>query len=252
VPIAVPIAALAFSPDGKHLASGGGGRRNPLGGTSFGANTPAETKMWDFQTGQEVFSILGKGVEETVFGLAFSPDGKRLASANKVRDAESGRELFSMAVGRGWGRSVAFSPDGKYLAAGAGMGPSNEVKLFNAQTGEEIRTLAGGGSGVAFSPDGKRLASAAMRPDTKVWVWNVESGQEIYAVKGGGQGVAFSPDGQRLASGGKIWDAESGQELISLSGGRYGIAFSSDGNRLMNSVGGKVVIWDATPLPEKP
>ena len=99
---------------------------------------------------------------------------------------------------------VAFSPDGRHVASAMGAGGPNQVKIFNAQTGEAIRTLDGGGQGVAFSPDGKRLASAAMRPDVKVWVWDVETWEEIYTVKGGGRGVAFSPDGRRLASRRKV------------------------------------------------
>src|SRR5205814_247945 len=135
---------------------------------------------------------------------------------------------------------------------GAFARDTNEVVLWNAKTGEEVRSLQGGGQGVAFSPDGKRLASVVTQPDRKIWVWDVQTGREIYTIKGGGYGITFSPDGKRLASGGMIWDAETGEELLALKFRGYGTAFSADGHLLVSVNGGQAKIWDATPLPEKP
>src|SRR5436305_9766944 len=84
---------------------------------------------------------------EVVFGVAFSPDGKRVASAQKVWDAQTGQEIFELS--KNWnGRdiSVAFSPDGKYLASG----DSDGAKLWDAQTGRELRTLPGGAPRTPF------------------------------------------------------------------------------------------------------
>src|SRR5262249_26004584 len=117
--------------------------------------------------------------------------------------------------------SVAFSPDGKRLASASG---NHTVKVWDAQTGQELLTLKGHAGlqgtpvGVAYSPDGKRLASV--------------SGDKTV----------------------KIWDAQTGQELLSLKGGGFinSVAFSPNGHWLASDPGGTVTIWDATPLPEKP
>jgi WD40 repeat protein len=106
--------------------------------------------------------------------VAFSPDGKRLASCTypragsgeiKVWDAQTGQELLTF-EGNTFVGSVAFSPDGERLTSSTGGGPSGEVKVWDAQTGQELLTFQGGGIGssVAFSPDGHRLASAAGIP----------------------------------------------------------------------------------------
>src|SRR5204863_1388336 len=132
----------------------------------------------------------------------------------------------------------------------------------------------GFGGSVAFSPDGKRLAStsspAALDSSfVEVKVWDAHTGQELLSLKGHTgrvNSVVFSPDGNRLVSGSgsgyladrlgevKIWDVQTGHELLTLKGGGYldGVSFSPDGHRLASDMGGKVTIWDATPLPEKP
>jgi WD40 repeat protein/serine/threonine protein kinase len=255
-----PVFSVAFSPDGKRLASGGGGHRHPGGGWGQREKDRAEVKVWDVQTGRELLTLqVSAGLTGSV---AFSPDGKRLASgsggtspqaANSVTvwDAETGQELFTR---KGSFLSVAFSPDGKRLA--------NGEKVWDAQTGQELLSLKGAGAGVSFSPDGKRLATGSWGGTLRIW--DLQTGQEIRTLQGHSSyvlGVAFSPDGQRLASTSgdktvKVWDAQTGQELLTFEGDvglTTRVAFSPDGHRLAaGTANGTVTIWDATPLPEKP
>jgi dipeptidyl aminopeptidase/acylaminoacyl peptidase len=219
-------------------------------------------KVWDAATGGELLTL--KGHTNPVVSLAFSPDGRRLASASwdktvRVWDAATGGELLTL---KGHTRAllgVAFSPDGTRLASAGGDGT---VKVWDAATGGELLTLKGHTgevSSVAFSPDGRRLASAGR--DGTVKVWDAGSGQETLSLKAhtaGVSSVAFSPDGLRLASASvdgtaKVWDAATGGELLILRGhpgGILGVAFSPDGTRLAGGdQGGAVKVWDASPVP---
>jgi WD40 repeat protein len=126
-----------------------------------------EVKVWDAQNGQAVLSL--KALQPLC--VVFSPDGKRLASANrssglpmdpgelKVWDAQTGQELLTLKGHTAPVSSVAYSPDGKRLASASGWGDTATVKVWDARTGRELLSLKGGGYQVIFSPDGNRLAS---------------------------------------------------------------------------------------------
>jgi WD40 repeat protein/serine/threonine protein kinase len=233
------VTSVAFSPDGKRLAS---------------ASSDSVVKVWDGASGRELRTLRGHTGE--IWSVAFSPDGERLASASwdhtvKVWDATSGQELRTRKGHTGLVMSVAFSPDGQRLASAGDA----TVKVWDAVTGRELRTLKGHTgqvSGVAFSPDGKRLASAG---DATVKVWDAVTGRELRTLKGHiGQvsGVAFSPDGNSIASGGQggvqVWQATTGQELRTLKGHTdavMSVAFSPDGQRLASAGDATVKVWDA-------
>jgi WD40 repeat protein len=142
--------------------------------------------------------------------------------ANQQRNAAQ-QERDELLTLKGTGHVAAFSPDGKRLASasgGGGPGAIGEVKVWDAQTGKELLSLKGhtaGVSSVVFSPDGTRLASGSGSPTGgpmgEVMVWDAQTGQELLSLKGGryGHGVAFSPNGHWLASDAgrtvKIYDA---------------------------------------------
>jgi WD40 repeat protein/serine/threonine protein kinase len=242
-------AAVAYSPDGKYLATG-----------SF-ADT--SVKQWDLATGREISAFAGHA--GPVSCVAYSPDGKRLASGSmdktiRLWDLATGQVIVTLFHGAYTTISLAFSPDGKLLASN-----SNQfVKLWDLQTGLELPNLQGHKAqvqAVAFSPDGKQLASASW--DQSIKLFDVASGKEIHTLKGHFAMVrclAFSPDGRRLVSGSrdgmvKLWDTTAGEEALTLKAYPEDVTFvgfSRDGWRLVSTTWSRLgKVWDATPLPEQ-
>jgi RNA polymerase sigma factor (sigma-70 family) len=160
------VTALAFSPDGKTLATGTG--------SWLPDSAPGEIKLWDVASGKER-ATLGR-LPKMILALAFAPDGKTLASASesvKLWDTTTGKEAADVPVHHP--NSVAFAPDGKTLAIGSGVREDNtpgSVILWDTTTGKQRTTLKGHVGMVCcvgFTPDGKTLASADSRGTLKLW-----------------------------------------------------------------------------------
>ncbi|WP_088241712.1 trypsin-like peptidase domain-containing protein [Calothrix rhizosoleniae] len=236
------VISVAFSPDGKTLASG---------------SLDKTIKIWDVGSGKQLKSLTGHS--DLVSSVAFSPDGRTLASGSsdksiKIWDVGSGKQLKSLSGHSYWVHSMVFSPDGRTLASGSS---DHSIKIWDVGSGKQLKTLSGHSDSVysvAFSPDGKTLASGIS--DNSIKIWDVASGKQIKTLSGHSnsvQSVAFSPDGRTLASGSddksiKIWDVASGKQIKTLSGHSNSVSsvtFSPDGKTLASgSWDNTIKIWD--------
>ncbi|MDB9539894.1 30S ribosomal protein S6 [Anabaenopsis arnoldii] len=197
------------------------------------------------------------GHSGSVCSVAFSPDGRTLASASwrtiQLWDVATQEEIATLTRHSYGVLSVAFSPDGRTLASGSDDGT---IKLWDVATQGSIATLTGhSGSvrSVAFSPDGRTLASGSR--DETIKLWDVATQGSIATLTGHSnwvRSVAFSPDGRTLASGSddetiKLWDVATQGSIATLTGHSYGVwsvAFSPDGRTLASgSEDSTIKIW---------
>lgn len=205
-----------------------------------------EDQFWDLKTGVMKASLGGHAIGAypvQVWGLAFAPDGRTLASIGndpqvKVWDTRTGLGRRTVPLhfnSRNVKQSVASSPDGQTLAAGEGPA----VRLYDAATGKPGPVLEGHTSQInalAFSPDGKQIVSASGRranrligPARKaqpgeVIVWDLETKKARHVIQAYGQGgyaVAWAPDGRQFATGGIVTPAEDEEKGAKLQEGLF-------------------------------
>jgi WD40 repeat protein/Flp pilus assembly protein TadD len=243
-----PVNSVAFSPDGKYLATAG---------------DDGIAQVWEITSGKEVARMRH---EVWVRSVAFSsPNGKYLATAsddNTARVWDWASDRTDKEVARmnhdNWVRSVAFSPDGEYLATAS---DDNTARVWDWADSKRPRPVAsmsheGYVTAVAFSPDGKYLATASRDKTACVWDWSSDGTDKQVARMNHDnwvRSVAFSPDGEYLATASsddtaRVWDwADSKRLVASMSHEGYvtAVAFSPDGKYLATaSLDNTARLWD--------
>jgi RNA polymerase sigma factor (sigma-70 family) len=269
--------AVAISPDGRVLATGG----------RTGMDSDDPVVLWDLRTGNKLRSLSGSMYQ--VFGLAFSPNGKSLAAVScgdsgfsppksahksarpqiiRLWDVETGK-LQELDGHAGGATSLAFSPDGKVLATG---GHDGALIWWNSATRKQLRKIklvedvyyhrkgnridSGGIHALAFAPNGKTIASA--NHDGTVRLFDAATGKQLQVLRGHAHsvvGVIFSPNGKILASGSydqtvRLWDTTTGALLnprAGHDGGTGSVLISPDARRAVTAGRDRTVrIWDLT------
>jgi Tol biopolymer transport system component len=234
------IQSIAFSPDGKTLASG---------------HQNSQMVFWNMPLGHD-FKIFEKARDITTYNfiaaMAFSPDGKYLASIQSqkgevwlwgLEGSREARLLGTQTPNQQY--LLAFSPDGKLLASADNQ--DNHINVWDVSKRALSRKLEGPSmylEALAFSPDSKTLAAGRSNQEPGLVLWDVASGKSrnlTTSKTGSIKDICFSPDGKTLASRHDnsmviLWDMESGKEWQSLDAARVGygrgMAFSPDGSVL--------------------
>ena len=232
------VSAVAWSPDGKRIASASGDHSAQVWDASNGGHVLTyrrhsadvltlawspngqyiatgsldnTVQIWNPTSGAQVYTYHGQS--GAVFDLAWSPDNTRIASASsdgtvKIWDALTGNNIVtytgpsSLRGGVAASNAVAWSPDGTYLAIG-GLGPAILISTTTGQIIGYYGPDSGQAHSVAFSSNGQYLAIG--RDNTTVEVWEVATKTKVYIYNGHSDDVftlAWSPDGKRIASGG--------------------------------------------------
>ncbi len=263
------VTGIAFTPDGKLMASSGTRQL-------YGDDGAGDVRLWHAVTGKELAVL--KGHTRKVTAVAVSPDGKTLASGDaaglvRLWDLPGGKFLLSLTGLGGQVRTVAFAPDSNCLAIGASAG----LRLWDLSP-PRVRLDASGGAGecVAFSPDGKTVAAGGWAPDPEtkklggqVILWDVAKGAARTTLRGHADrvlSVAFSPDGKLLASGSgnrsepdrageiRLWDVDREQVQATLRGhvgAVLALAFTADGQLLVSGSHDQTVkLWDVAARQE--
>ena len=247
------VTSVAFSPDGKLLASAA---------TCFNHPRDDRVVLWNVKR-KEPITTLHYG-REGPYTISFSPDGRLLAAGTwkgvDLWDVEKRQRIATLHHDNAV-YSVSFSPDGKLLATGSS---DKMIDIWDVRKRERILTLIGDKSKtktpnsviVCFSPDGKLLASGSY--DIKLW--DVEKRKCIATLTqhaGAVNSIAFSPDGRLLAAGAwegevQLWDVEKKERVATLhheyqaenQSFIYSVAFSPDGRLLASTFQEEVDLWD--------
>jgi WD40 repeat protein len=240
-----PVSAVAWSPDGQYIATGGWDHTVQIWKAKRRVTTPITTYKYH---------------SELVDALAWSPDGKKIASGSwdhtvQVWDAFTGHPLFTYRGHSAEVSTLAWSPDGKEIASGSW---DHTVQVWNASTGQPILTHKGKEfvNTLAWSPDSQEIAFGGS--DSKVQIWNVSTGAirlaYWYALGNPVDALAWSPDGQEIAFGGRgttvqIVDASTGGLLFTYKEHDKevdALAWSPDGKYIASgSYDRTAQVWDA-------
>lgn len=238
---------LAFSPDGKMLAS---------------TAAEGDIRLWDLEQGKVIreFRPRGRSGKASNFdntnqrwieSIAFHPGGQKIAEATvesdrsnvvRVWDTEATDKAITLDNEAAGVRSVAFSPDGKLLAYNIRSGERSihHIILRDVETGKVAVDLQDdrlAATVLAFSPDNKLLATAG---GTKLLVWDLTTKKVVYDIKGYSKAItalAFSPDGTILAATGledmvRLWRMDDGKRIREFATEQEGVnavGFSTSG-----------------------
>jgi WD40 repeat protein len=237
---------LAFSPDGKRLATAGGSK-----------DQPGQFLIWDVAAGKK---LIARWTKQGVRAVAYSPDGQVLATGHwggaiKLRDPLRGIEQTALTGHTGGVNCLAFSTDGALLAS---AGLDGKVRIWDVKAHQEAQKalqLKGIFFSVAFFHHSHALVTAGN--DGLARIWDLDTGQVRLILRGHTakqvEALAVSHDDKVVATGGwdgtiKLWDPETGKATATLQDGEswvLALAFSPDA-KLLASAGqdGMVRIWD--------